>query len=375
MLWRGVVFHPFQNNAVESAFADQRTYLYKGKEVDKQVHLGFDLASFAGTPIVAANRGKVLYADELGIYGNCVIVDHGMGLQSLYAHLSSIEVKAGQDVEKEQTLGRSGMTGLAGGDHLHFTMLVNGHMVNPVEWWDSHWIEDRILRKLRGGPGGTVRMSFSETCSTASACRRGAGVPAAACGGGASGASRDHAAAERQTCGRSDGRQRDGQGHVRRHRPREPRRSSSIAIRRARSSTRTACAPDIFVVSSGGLENVFVYVKDGLGDYYFETPTTAVTLDQKGCHYTPHVFGVRAGQPLEIVNSDPTLHNVNAMAKVNQSFNLGQAIQGMKNQKVFKAPEVMVHIKCDVHNWMNAYAGVLESPVPRGDGRAAAASS
>jgi len=155
MLWRGVVFHPFQNNAVESAFADQRTYLYKGKEVDKQVHLGFDLASFAGTPIVAANRGKVLYADELGIYGNCVIVDHGMGLQSLYAHLSSIEVKAGQDVEKEQTLGRSGMTGLAGGDHLHFTMLVNGHMVNPVEWWDSHWIEDRILRKLRGGPGGT----------------------------------------------------------------------------------------------------------------------------------------------------------------------------------------------------------------------------
>ncbi len=155
MLWRGVVFHPFQNNAVESAFADQRTYLYKAKEVDKQVHLGFDLASFAGTPIVAANRGKVLYADELGIYGNCVIVDHGMGLQSLYAHLSSIEVKVGQDVEKEQTLGRSGMTGLAGGDHLHFTMLVNGHMVNPVEWWDSHWIEDRILRKLRGGPGGT----------------------------------------------------------------------------------------------------------------------------------------------------------------------------------------------------------------------------
>ncbi len=120
--------------------------------------------------------------------------------------------------------------------------------------------------------------------------------------------------------------------------------------------------PDSFVVSNGGLENVFVYVKDGLGDYYFETPTTAVTLDQKGCHYAPHVFGVRAGQPVEIVNSDPTLHNVNAMAKVNQSFNLGQAIQGMKSQKVFKTPEVMVHIKCDVHNWMNAYAGVLNHP-------------
>jgi murein DD-endopeptidase MepM/ murein hydrolase activator NlpD len=154
MLWRGTVFHDFRNNAVESAFADHRTYLYKGKEVDRQVHLGFDLASFAGVPIVAANRGKVLFADELGIYGNCVIIDHGMGLQSLYAHLSSIEVKAGQDVDKAQPLGRSGMTGLAGGDHLHFTMLVNGRMVNPVEWWDSHWIEDRILRKLKA-VGGT----------------------------------------------------------------------------------------------------------------------------------------------------------------------------------------------------------------------------
>jgi len=149
MLWRGVVFHPFTNSAVESAFADQRTYVYKGKEVDKQTHLGFDLASIAGNPVVAANRGKVLYADDLGIYGNCVIVDHGMGVQSLYAHLSSIDVKPGDSVEKEQTLGRSGMTGLAGGDHLHFTMLVNGHMVNPVEWWDAHWIQDRILRKLR----------------------------------------------------------------------------------------------------------------------------------------------------------------------------------------------------------------------------------
>jgi murein DD-endopeptidase MepM/ murein hydrolase activator NlpD len=155
MLWRGAVFHDFRNNAVESAFADHRTYMYNGKEVDHQVHLGFDLASFTGIPIVAANRGKVVYADELGIYGNCVILDHGMGLQSLYAHLSSIEVKAGQEVNKEQALGRSGMTGLAGGDHLHFTMLLNGHMVNPVEWWDAHWIEDRILRKLKAAGSGT----------------------------------------------------------------------------------------------------------------------------------------------------------------------------------------------------------------------------
>jgi len=150
MLWGGTVFHPFTNTGVQSAFADYRTYVYQGKEVDQQVHLGFDLASFATTPIVAANRGKVLFADELGIYGNSVILDHGMGVQSLYAHLSSIEVGVGDTVEKEQAIGRSGRTGMALGDHLHFTMLVNGHMVNPIEWWDGHWIEDRILRKLRG---------------------------------------------------------------------------------------------------------------------------------------------------------------------------------------------------------------------------------
>jgi murein DD-endopeptidase MepM/ murein hydrolase activator NlpD len=149
MLWRGVVFHPFTNSAVESAFADRRTYVYQGKEVDQQTHLGFDLASYAGTPIVSANRGRVVFAGELGIYGNTVIVDHGMGVQSLYGHLSSIGVAVDAIVEKGQELGRSGMTGMAGGDHLHFTMLVAGRMVNPIEWWDSHWIQDRILRKLR----------------------------------------------------------------------------------------------------------------------------------------------------------------------------------------------------------------------------------
>ena len=149
MLWGGVVFHPFTNTAVQSAFADRRTYVYQGREVDHQTHLGFDLASYAGTPIVAANRGRVLFADMLGIYGNTVILDHGMGVQSLYGHLSSIGVKAGAIVEKSQEIGRSGMTGMAAGDHLHYTMLVSGHMVNPIEWWDTHWIEDRILRKLR----------------------------------------------------------------------------------------------------------------------------------------------------------------------------------------------------------------------------------
>lgn len=149
MLWRGEVFHPFGSTSAEAAFADFRTYFYQGREVDRQVHLGFDLASFAGTPIVAANRGTVLFADDLGIYGNAVIIDHGMGVQSLYAHLSTIDVPVGAMVEKEQTIGRSGQTGMALGDHLHFTMLVNGQMVNPIEWWDAHWIQDRILRKLQ----------------------------------------------------------------------------------------------------------------------------------------------------------------------------------------------------------------------------------
>ena len=150
ILWGGIVFHPFTNTAVEAAFADQRTYVYNGKDVDRQTHLGFDLARVVNSPIVAANRGKVLYAAPLGIYGNCVILDHGMGVQSLYGHLSSIARQGRrQTVQKEQELGKSGMTGMAGGDHLHFTMLVNGQMVNPVEWWDAHWIQDRILRKLR----------------------------------------------------------------------------------------------------------------------------------------------------------------------------------------------------------------------------------
>jgi len=137
---------------VQSAFADRRTYTYQGDEVDHQVHLGFDLASYAMAAIPAANAGTVLLARELGIYGNCVIVDHGFGVQSLYAHLSSFGVEEGATVEKGQEIGRSGITGLAGGDHLHFTMLVNGQMVNPIEWWDPKWFEDRVLRKLRELP-------------------------------------------------------------------------------------------------------------------------------------------------------------------------------------------------------------------------------
>lgn len=156
-LWSGP-FVQLGNSKVESAFADHRAYVYKGNEVDQQMHLGFDLAVTTRVAVVAANAGKVLNASWLGIYGNCVIIDHGMGVASLYGHLSSFDVKQGDVVTKGQTIGRSGMTGLAGGDHLHFTLLVNGRMVNPVEWWDPHWIEDRVERKLRAVEAASTRV-------------------------------------------------------------------------------------------------------------------------------------------------------------------------------------------------------------------------
>jgi murein DD-endopeptidase MepM/ murein hydrolase activator NlpD len=148
ILWDGP-FRQLINTAVESGFADQREYVYNGEVVDHQTHLGFDLASTAAAPVTASNRGRVLHAGWLGIYGNCVIVDHGMGLMSLYAHLSSLDVAEGEDVETGQQLGRSGSTGLAGGDHLHFTMLLSGRAITPIDWWSQQWVEDRILRKLR----------------------------------------------------------------------------------------------------------------------------------------------------------------------------------------------------------------------------------
>jgi murein DD-endopeptidase MepM/ murein hydrolase activator NlpD len=147
ILWRGP-FKQLINTAVEAGFADQRTYVYNGDDVDHQVHLGFDLASTANAPVRAANRGRVVHAGWLGIYGNCVILDHGMGLQSLYAHLSSVGVSPGQIVESEAELGRSGATGLAGGDHLHFTMLLGGRAITPIDWWSSQWVQDRVLRKF-----------------------------------------------------------------------------------------------------------------------------------------------------------------------------------------------------------------------------------
>ncbi len=131
-----------------------------------------------------------------------------------------------------------------------------------------------------------------------------------------------------------------------------------VCVREGKGTT-----TEFFVVGEGGsLQNVFVYVKDGLGNRTFQAAATPVVLDQKGCHYRPHVFGIQVGQSLEVVNSDPTLHNIHALPKANQEFNTGQPIQGMKFNHTFTAKEVMVPFKCDVHGWMNAYAGVLDHP-------------
>jgi murein DD-endopeptidase MepM/ murein hydrolase activator NlpD len=143
-------FLPMMNAKVTAPFAEHRTYVYQGRTVDHRDHLGFDLAATRAVPVPASNDGVVVLARFFGIYGNAVVVDHGYGLQSLYGHLSVIGVKEGQAVKRGDILGRTGDTGLAGGDHLHFSVLLDGQPVDPQEWWDGHWIRDRIARKLGG---------------------------------------------------------------------------------------------------------------------------------------------------------------------------------------------------------------------------------
>lgn len=148
-LWREP-FLALPGGKVMSPFAERRSYLYEGRKVDEQVHLGYDLASVRKAPVPAANRGVVLLARYFGIYGNTVVIDHGYGLMSLYSHLSSLAVAEGETVERGAVIGATGETGLAGGDHLHFSFLLAGLPVDPVEWWDPAWIRNRIARKLGG---------------------------------------------------------------------------------------------------------------------------------------------------------------------------------------------------------------------------------
>jgi murein DD-endopeptidase MepM/ murein hydrolase activator NlpD len=145
--WHGR-FIRFPNSSRKASFADQRRYVYQGREIGRAVHLGIDLASVEGAPVPAANAGRVVFAGRIGIYGRTVILDHGLGLFSLYAHLSHIAVDKNQMVAAGEIIGKSGMTGLAGGDHLHFGMLIHNTFVNPVEWWDAVWIENNIMSKI-----------------------------------------------------------------------------------------------------------------------------------------------------------------------------------------------------------------------------------
>ncbi len=147
LYWNGV-FLRLPNSARKASFADHRRYKHKGHVIDRQVHLGIDLASIAHSPIPASNRGKVVFVGHIGIYGKTIIIDHGFGLFSIYSHLSAFDVKMGKIVSKGEIIGRTGITGLAGGDHLHFGMLVNKTFVNPVEWWDASWIKNNISDKI-----------------------------------------------------------------------------------------------------------------------------------------------------------------------------------------------------------------------------------
>jgi murein DD-endopeptidase MepM/ murein hydrolase activator NlpD len=147
-LWRGI-FQQLPNSHVGARFAEKRSYKYQGREVDQQLHMGYDLASTSHAPIPAANSGVVVYADELGIYGMTVIIDHGMSLFSLYGHMSEVAVEKGQVVAQGEEIGKTGTTGLAGGDHLHYAMMVAGVFVDPLEWFDERWINEHIEVKFR----------------------------------------------------------------------------------------------------------------------------------------------------------------------------------------------------------------------------------
>lgn len=147
ILWHGR-FICLPNSAFRAGFGDERHYFYKGKEIGQSYHMGSDHASLSHAVVSAGNTGLVVFADYLGIYGNTIILDHGIGLFSMYSHLSEILVSTGDKVELGDTIGKTGMTGLAGGDHLHFGMMVHGVFVDPIEWWDQKWIQDHILANL-----------------------------------------------------------------------------------------------------------------------------------------------------------------------------------------------------------------------------------
>lgn len=145
-LWQGS-FLRLKDGATMSLYGDHRVWLYSGQAIGESFHEGVDFASTAQAPVQAANNGLVLFTGTIGIYGETVVIDHGLGMISIYAHLSSISIAKGQMVNKGDIIGNTGLSGLAGGDHLHFSIMVGGQFVNPVEWLDSHWIADNVIKK------------------------------------------------------------------------------------------------------------------------------------------------------------------------------------------------------------------------------------
>ena len=158
ILWKGA-FAQLSNSKVEANFADHRTYVYNGEPIDTSYHLGYDLSVTKHYAVEAANSGVVAFTGDLGIYGNTVILDHGLGLFTLYGHLSSIDVKPGDSIGLRQIIGRTGETGLAAGDHLHYGVYLQGVAVLPVEWWDGKWINDNIQPKLEGRSGEEIAVA------------------------------------------------------------------------------------------------------------------------------------------------------------------------------------------------------------------------
>jgi murein DD-endopeptidase MepM/ murein hydrolase activator NlpD len=164
-LWNGA-FTQLSNSKVEANFADARTYIYKQEAIDKAYHVGFDLSVTKHYPVEAANSGNVEFVGDLGIYGNTIIIDHGLGLFTLYSHLSSIDVKPGDAIKQRQIIGKTGDTGLAAGDHLHFGVYLNGVPVLPKEWWDEKWLRDNVYAKLQSSEAEGDSEATAEAVTT-----------------------------------------------------------------------------------------------------------------------------------------------------------------------------------------------------------------